>query len=63
MIAFINDHRGEYGVEPICSVLPITPSTYRAHVARWRDPTKHPPRAKRDTTLKIEARLRRSTST
>jgi hypothetical protein len=31
MIAFIDDHRGAYGVEPICRVLPIAPSTYHAH--------------------------------
>ena len=30
MIAFIDDHRGAYGVEPICGVLPIAPSTYHA---------------------------------
>ena len=28
MIAFIDDHRQVYGVEPICRVLPIAPSTY-----------------------------------
>ena len=33
MIAFIDDHRQAYGVEPICRVLPIAPSTYHAHVA------------------------------
>lgn len=38
MIAFINDHRGVHGVEPICKVLPIAPSTYHAHVAKRRDP-------------------------
>lgn len=38
MIAFIDDHRGTYGVEPICQVLPIAPSTYYAHVARRADP-------------------------
>jgi putative transposase len=27
MIAFIDDHRTAYGVEPICKVLPIAPST------------------------------------
>ncbi len=31
---FIDEHREEYGVEPICRVLPIAPSTYRAHAAR-----------------------------
>jgi len=25
MIAFIDDHRSAYGVEPICKVLPIAP--------------------------------------
>ena len=36
MIAFINEHRDIYGVEPICKVLPIAPSTYRLHAARQR---------------------------
>jgi putative transposase len=27
MIAFIDDHRGAHGIEPICRVLPIAPST------------------------------------
>ena len=39
MIAFIDDHRGAHGVEPICRVLPIAPSTYHAHAARRADPT------------------------
>ena len=29
MIAFINDHREAYGIEPICKVLPIAPSVCR----------------------------------
>ncbi len=33
MIAFIDEHRGAYGVEPICKVLPIAPSTYRKRCA------------------------------
>jgi transposase InsO family protein len=51
MIAFIDDHRGAYGVEPICKVLPIAPSTYRAQAARRHDPVKLPTRAKRDAAL------------
>ena len=51
MIAFIDDHRGAYGVEPICKVLPIAPSTYRAHAARHADPAKQPSRAKLDLVL------------
>ena len=56
MIAFIDDHRGVHGVEPICKVLPIAPSTYRAHVAKRADPTRLSARARRDAALKIEVR-------
>src|SRR5512134_3056323 len=51
MIAFIDDHRAAYGVEPICRLLPIAPSTYYEHVARRADPSKLPDRAKRDAEL------------
>ena len=56
MIAFIDDHRGVHGVEPICKVLPIAPSTYHAHVAQRADPAKLSARARRDAALKIEVR-------
>jgi len=56
MIAFIDDHREAYGVEPICKVLPIAPSTYYDHAAKRRDPTRRSARAKRDATLKVEVR-------
>jgi putative transposase len=52
MIAFIDDHRAAHGVEPICQVLPIAPSTYHAHVAHRADPEKAPPRARRDCDLR-----------
>jgi transposase InsO family protein len=54
MIDFIDEHRSEYGVEPISKVLPIAPSTYYEHVARRRDPERRPPRAKRDDRLRVE---------
>jgi transposase InsO family protein len=54
MIAFIDAHRGAYGVEPICRVLPIAPSTYREHAAKRRNPSRLPPRALRDLALKPE---------
>lgn len=54
MRAFIDDHRGAYGVEPICKVLPIAPSTYRTHAARQRDPARLSARARRDERLKPE---------
>ena len=56
MIAFIDDHRVTYGVEPICKVLPIAPSTYHDHVAKRHDPSKLSARAKRDAALKVEVR-------
>jgi len=52
MVAFIDDYRAQYGVEPICAVLPIAPSTYYAHKARERNPATAPVR------LQWEARLR-----
>jgi putative transposase len=56
MIAFIDEHRAVHGVEPICRVLPIAPSTYHTHAARRADPDKLPARARRDITLKTEIR-------
>jgi putative transposase len=51
MITYIDRHKDRYGVEPICRVLPIAPSTYHA-ARRW------PPsaRRRRDEQLKIEIR-------
>ena len=56
MIALIDDHRVTDGVEPICKVLPIAPSTYHDHVAKRHDPSKLSARAKRDAALKVEVR-------
>lgn len=54
MIAFIDDHRSEFGVEPICRMLPIAPSTYHDHLAKRRDPSLLSERARRDLALKVE---------
>jgi putative transposase len=56
MKAFIDEHRDAYGVEPICRVLPIAPSTYREHSARKRDPNRMPARERRDAKLAREIR-------
>jgi len=48
MIAFIEDHSGVHGVEPICRALPIAPSTFYAHAAIARDPNMASDRARRD---------------
>lgn len=51
MKAFIEENKGTYGVEPICKVLPIAPSTYYEHAVRQADPAKAPPRVQRDIAL------------
>jgi putative transposase len=49
MTGFIDTYRDRFGVEPICQVLQVAPSTYYAHKVR-------PPsaRAVRDAELKVE---------
>ena len=56
MIAFIDDHRSPYGVEPIRRVLPIAPSTYYEHAAWRRDPSLRSPREQRDGGLRSHIR-------
>jgi putative transposase len=56
MTTFIDQYRSAYGVEPICKVLPIAPSTYYEHAARAREPERMPARAKRDAELMGEIR-------
>ena len=56
MVRFIDAHREAYGVEPICAVLPIAPSTYYEAKARERDAARRPRRAQRDAALMPEIR-------
>lgn len=56
MIGFIDDHRKEHGVEPICRVLPIAPSTYHERAAQRRNPGRMSARAKRDEVLRVEVK-------
>jgi len=56
MIAFVDEHRGAYEVEPICRVLPIAPSTFHEHVAQRANPSRLPARAQRDAELQVEIR-------
>jgi putative transposase len=46
IVAFIDDHREPFGVEPICRMLPIAPSTYE------RDPSRRSVRAQQDAILR-----------
>jgi putative transposase len=54
--AFVDQHRGAFGVEPICKVLQIAPSSYRRHAARLRNPSQLSARAKRDERLRPEVK-------
>src|SRR5690606_35916223 len=54
MVSFIDEHREEHGVEPICDVLPIAPSTYYAQKQKQREPERRSARAQRDEQLCIE---------
>jgi hypothetical protein len=54
MTSFIDDHRAEYGVEPICEVLPIAPSTYYQRKACEADRSRRSLRAQQDEQLKME---------
>ena len=53
MVSFIDGHREVYGVEPICAVLPIAPSTYYEQKVRQEDRTRLPARARQDAELAV----------
>jgi transposase InsO family protein len=54
MVSFLDDHRETYGVEPICRLLPIAPSTYYEAKARQADSSRLPERLVRDAGLREE---------
>ena len=56
MVTFIDSHRAEHGVEPICEQLQIAPSTYYEHKARQADPQRLSRRVQRDRALVPEIR-------
>jgi len=56
MISFIDEHRPVLGVEPICRLLPIAPSTYYKVIAKRTDVDRLSARTRRDIALKIEIR-------
>src|SRR5690606_9720854 len=56
MISFVDAYRDQHGVEPICRVLAIAPSTYHAHARRRACPESAPARVRRDAGLSVEIR-------
>jgi putative transposase len=63
MLGFIDDHRAVYGVETICRVLPIAPSTYYHRLACLADPAKASARYQRDIELRPEIKRNRAIGT
>ncbi len=57
MISFIDEHRGVFGVGPICRLLPIAPSTYDENVSKRLDADRLSILARSDISLKIEIRV------
>ena len=53
MVRFIDAHREADGVDPICALLPIAPSTYYEQKARERDPPRSPSRSTRDLARRL----------
>ena len=56
MISFVDAYRDQHGVEPICRVLAIAPSTYHVRVARRFKPETAPARIERDVMLSVAIR-------
>jgi transposase InsO family protein len=56
MISFIDDHRSVLGVEPICRLLPIAPSTYYEVIAKRTDVDRLSARERNDIAMKVEIR-------
>ena len=52
MVRFIDRHRAQYGVEPICRVVPIAPSTYFLRKAQQQARAPRSARAQRDDALR-----------
>jgi putative transposase len=52
MVRFIDQHRDTYGVEPICALLPIAPSTYFLRKTQQQAPETRSARARRDDELR-----------
>jgi len=54
MIAFIDAHKDQHGIEPMCKQLPVAVSTYYGHKERESDPDRESNRSIRDRLLTTE---------
>jgi putative transposase len=53
MVQLIDEHREQNGVEPMCAVLPMAPSTYFRHTTLAEQPERRSARAQRDEALRV----------
>lgn len=53
MVNFIDHYREDFGVEPICKLLPIAPSTYHRFKTLEKQPERRSARAQRDEQLLV----------
>ena len=51
-MSFIDSHREELSIEPICHELAVAPSSYHEHAARLADPQLRSARARRDDEIR-----------
>ena len=58
MVSFVDENRKTYGVEPICAVLPIAPSTYYECKLAERNWARRSRRKRRDARLRVVIRGR-----
>ncbi len=56
IVDYIDRNKDRFGVEPICKMLPIAPSTYYEMKAREADPRRLPARHQRDQVLREHIR-------
>ncbi len=61
-MAFIDAHREELGIEPICRELAIAPSAYHKHAGRLAAPSKRSARARRYDEIREEIKRVHSAS-
>ena len=54
MVAFVDQNKATWGIEPICATVPIAPSTYYSTMAERKDPRKRSPHRQRDESMQVE---------
>jgi len=54
MVSFIDEHRDAYGIEPICAMMPIAPSTYYERKGQQANLERLSARSRRDLELRPE---------